>query len=415
MSIWMFWKLFGDVCLYFSAVCALPTLLYHDFSFLLPAVLCGTGGAAASWLLLHTRYGWRWLGMVFPLLALLAAEDTMGLLILLPPVVYTGAVILRGQFLLEYLSFRSYFQKACVLWAALFLLLCLGSSAEELTRPWAAVLDVEGPLRCGVFYGISGVLLLRQLRMGADNGGRRLGAVQELGMLAGSAGVIGLLVGAQRLIERFGDDVRNFLGQALLFLSTLPVSILGWLLDQLFDDLTLIYEQTPEATGSTSETVYAVGAAAPVATPVTDTAAGASGFPWWLAVVVLAVLAAVLFAAMGLHRDKTAGSGTQAVFDRLSPPERSGKSAAVSNRARVRRYYREHLRLERRKGLRLRAHHTSADVLRQIAPDTDPQAAARLREVYLRARYDEKGSITAQDVAEAKSAYKKLREDPRTR
>ena len=50
MSIWMFVKTFGDICLYFSVVSAFPKLFPYEFSFLWPTLLCAVSVAMADML-----------------------------------------------------------------------------------------------------------------------------------------------------------------------------------------------------------------------------------------------------------------------------------------------------------------------------------------------------------------------------
>lgn len=412
MSIWMFWKLFGDVCLYFSLIGALPTLFYHEFSFLWPALLYGIGGLVSSMLLLRTRHGHRLWGLIFPLLSLLFATDLMSLMILLPPVIYTVVVIIKGEFLLEYLSFREFFRKSCIIWAVIFVILCMGSATEDMTRPWAAVISLEDPLRYGVFFAVSGVILLRQLRLGSDSGSRdrQMNNTQTFFMLCGSGVVVLLMVGAEWLISNYAEAILNTVGQVLMLILSLPVGILGWLLNLIMGDMNTEYGEVPEGTGSTAAT-ETIPEGIPAPAPSIGTVEPQDiAFPWWLAVLILAALTVVLFTAIRLFRSKAKNGASQTVFDKVIPPERKVKQSAASNRAKVRRYYREHLKAERRKGLRLRHNQTSADILEKIAPDTDAQAAARLREIYLKARYDEKAEISPQDALNAKNALRKTKE-----
>lgn len=59
--------------------------------------------------------------------------------------------------------------------------------------------------------------------------------------------------------------------------------------------------------------------------------------------------------------------------------------------------------------MKLRHHMTSADILNASAPETDPEAARTLREIYVAARYGENREITPAQVQTAKAALKQLR------
>ena len=87
----------------------------------------------------------------------------------------------------------------------------------------------------------------------------------------------------------------------------------------------------------------------------------------------------------------------------MSRPKRDRST----NRSRIRKVYRDFLKAQRKQGMKLRSYHTSADVQQNLAQTTDAAAAAQLRKIYLSARYDEGGEITANQLATAKAAYKK--------
>ena len=80
-----------------------------------------------------------------------------------------------------------------------------------------------------------------------------------------------------------------------------------------------------------------------------------------------------------------------------------------SNRGKLRRFYREFLRTERRRGAKLRTNQTSEDILRKISSDTDRQAASELRRLYIGARYDLSREVSDDQVKAAKAALKKCK------
>ena len=53
--------------------------------------------------------------------------------------------------------------------------------------------------------------------------------------------------------------------------------------------------------------------------------------------------------------------------------------------------------------------YTSQDILHRISDDTDGTAAAELRELYIRARYDETHEVSQAQVEAAKAALKRSR------
>ena len=401
MNFVMFWKVFGDCCLYFSVVGALPELFTHHFSFLWPALLCGLGASLAA----RLGGGKRILGFLPLMLALLRAGTAVELMLLLPPLIYTAIVILRGDFSLDYLHTRENFHKCAVCCAAFLVLLVLGLGIEKISRPLNVSLDLGQPSLFMGFYGISGVLLLRRLRLGPE-ADKNLDTRQTVIMLLGVGAILLAFAGVEALMA----DIVLLLGKVLRFLFSLPLTIIVMVLSPMIDELKAVYQEptiyptTEPPSTQTLPDMTGEGTSLPQSTPVSD-----SGYPWWLAVLILSALLILLLTALKLYRSRTSSGSAGTVFDKVSPARRKAREPRVSNRVKVRRLYREHLRNEKRKGLRLRPDQTSEDILNSIAPDTDAEAAARLRRVYLKARYGENRPITAEDVAEARAALKQTR------
>ena len=65
--------------------------------------------------------------------------------------------------------------------------------------------------------------------------------------------------------------------------------------------------------------------------------------------------------------------------------------------------------MEKSRGQSFSKHDTSEDILHRLSPGTDRQAAAELREIYLRARYDDAREIDRTQVDRAKTALRKCR------
>lgn len=413
MSIWMFWKLFGEVCLYFSAVSALPTLFTHNFSFLWPPLLCGAAATLAAVLGNGRRPGLRFFTLVIPLGMLTLAGNTMELFLLLPPMLYTAAVVLRGEFMLEYLSYREFFRKTMIVWVGFLALICIAFAVEDISRPWNMTLSFEGPVRWGAFYILSGIVLLRQLRLGCDseNKDRRLDGIQTAIMLGGTGAAVAAIVAAERFLKENAAAAMDLLGKAFAYIFSLPITIVVWFVSMLIDDMKPYFEDQQATESTTEATEYIVNIVPAESQPVTETVEQtADSFPWWLVVLILVVLTALLMLALKLLREKSSGAASQTIIDIISRPERRKKENKTTNRAKVRRFYREYLKLERRKGTQLRTNQTSGDILREGSGDLDREAAARLRQVYLSARYDENGEVTQSQLDDARAALKKIQD-----
>ena len=220
------------------------------------------------------------------------------------------------------------------------------------------------------------------------------------------------IVAAERFLEKNAKETFAALGQLIANVINMPLALLGWLLTPLIEEFTAVSEET-HATGETTEaSEYIATLAGGGGETVPQTIRTGTSYPWWLAVLIVSVLLILLLTAMKVLRSRSGGKGASGmVFEKVLRPERKAPEARAGNRAKVRRYYREHLKREKLKGMRIKPSHTSRDILEHISPDTDLAAAASLREVYLKARYDENSQITPEDLSSAKAALKQLRED----
>lgn len=407
MSFLMFLKIFGDVCLCFSVLGAFPALFPHEFTVLWPALLCGLGAGIAALFADQGRGRLKYLGVLFGAASLLFPRTPIEFLMLLPGILYTGAVIIRGSMHLEYYSFRDMFRKSMMFWGIFFGVIFLLSSFESISKASQVVLNHEEPLFYGILYALCGIFLLRQLRMGADSTRRdsAMSVVQMAVVLVGTgAGALGILAAEQVMHE----SILDLMGSALSFLIGLPLvivqkiySFVVSIFEQDFNEY-LDYRETLDAT--THETYEAL----PMET-VSQTVADAvkDRYPWWLAVLILVIMIAVLVVLLRSFHRNWARTQVREQISRVTPPEKEKKQPRRSNRSKVRRYYREFIRNERRRGLRFRTNQTSQDILEAISPQTDSDAAAQLREVYLKARYDAGYEVTSEDVRLAKELLRK--------
>ena len=129
-------------------------------------------------------------------------------------------------------------------------------------------------------------------------------------------------------------------------------------------------------------------------------------FPWWLAILVLALLCLVFFLLL-----RTLGKGRRSAVSSEEPEtvsiaERKKRENRRSNRGKVRKLYRDYLKLVRRKGQRLETWHPTADIFKKRPQNMNTEAADRLRQVYLKARYDTENPVTDAEAEQAKAAMK---------
>lgn len=401
-SIWMILKVFGDICVCFAILAAFPGYFTHSYSLFWPALLCSGGVGIASVLNEFGKNRLRWLGILLPLASLLLPDGSEELRILLPAIVYAAVVIFRGQFELEYYSYRQYFTHSMMLLAGLYLLLCAFSVLESVADDGMRTIEAQETLRYGLVYLLTGVLLLRQLRLGLVS--RSQGSRGQMIVMVATTGLVILAFLAAEPLLRQGATA---LFKAVL---TLLFSVIMYLLNGFGSLLNQVEIQTMndqvQAHRENSDT--------PFMGPVVQYIQQATRFGpdepsyWWVTLVVI-VLVVAMFLLLKSFRRRGSQPMSHETVATVIAPDYGRKDSRRSNRGKVRHYYREFLRMERKRGVKLRKNYTTEDILQRISDDTNPAAAAELRQIYLHARYDEEHEVTPEQVEAAKNALRRSR------
>ena len=402
MTVLIVLRVLGDVCLYFAVVGSFPLFFSHDFTLLYPALLCAAGAGVAEVLDRKSPAPVKYLALLLPLASLALADEVMEYLILAPALVYTGAVIIRGTFDMEYYGFRDLYLNALKL-LGLFgiVVFALGYFEGMFGSAWDAY-DISALLLYGLIFGLTGVFLMRQLRLGSDCRFRDRVAnnVQMVIVLALILGLSALAAAAEGYLEGLFAWVLNTAIGLVMIIPMIIHEIMRWFLE---DKGAAYFEALESVKPSTSESVeytFPAYTGPPPPPPAEDQ------FPWWLAILVLALLCAVFFFLLrSLGRKRSAGVSEEepeiGVFTGGRKRERSN-----TNRGKVRKLYRDYLKLVRRKGQRLEIYQTTADILANHPQNTDTEAAGKLRQVYLKARYDTENPVTDAEAEQAKAAMK---------
>lgn len=409
MSVWIFLKVFGDSCMLFSVMAALPKVFVHDFAPLVPGVVCGFAAAVACLLTEQGRGSWRYVLLILPALCFGLADGVLEYLMLLPVVVYAELVIFRGMLSLEYYGFRESFRRSAVIWGLGFAVLCALSYLEGTADAGAKVLAWQKPLELGGCWLLSGVVLLRRLRLGDTGCDRvRLG----YGLAGCGAAAVGIL-GAQWLLEFFAGPVRDGLMGLFSYVLGLPMRVYAWLISLIVTGEMKAPPTNPTApaSGESEGTQFGgllswIREAVELHLPAQET----EQFPWPLAVVVLIGVTAAMIVMLRSFRKNTLYSFGESVAEESEIIARElPREDRRSNRGKIRKYYRDYLKMEQKRGLAVKKHHTSRDILDARTRQTDPAAAEELRELYITARYDESARISAEQVRRAKLALKQSR------
>lgn len=412
-------KVLGDLCFYFSVISVLPILFSGKILWLWPGLVCAASAAVAvathQWTLVHQKSSkWRYLAAIFSLSILAMARKPMDLIILAPAALYTVLVIYKGIYTLEYFPYRNQFQYSMILWGIVFGLCFL---VENLSRPFDGQIrfHYESMMAYGLGYCLCAVFLLRHLRLGLHGDWKRSalngGELAGVGVFAGIVSVV--VFGGWALYRYFRGPINGFFSAILSVIMFVPVMVeqsisegiqsLDW--SELFQEVAEQQQENIEFFDPPVESVSPVWEQAqqnPLIQPM-DT------IPWWLVILIVGILSFALWKMLSVYMKttpavvKTGVRGTTQIEvnakgkDRRSPKEK------------VRRCYRDFLKLMEYKGFKREAYHTSEDILAEAGRMVSPKAAAALRQVYIAARYNEDAVITEEQVREARKALKELK------
>lgn len=399
MSIWMFLKVFGDLCVLFAVLGAFPTVIVYHSSLIIPAVICAFGAGIAAGLQDSGRGNLRWLGAAFPGVALYLACINGEFWIVFPAVVYTLLAILRGQLYLEYAGYRQTFRICLRLLGVWYLILCMFSFVEEMSFNDIRYIREEVTLRLGLIYCFLGVILLRQLRLGTDSIARG-SSLQLAAVLVGAGSVIAGFLAAVPVLREGAAAVI----QAILFAV---MGIFVFFYERFIEADYAGTHKALEEAWENSDEIRVQPEYQQMIQQHTQAVEKEPSYWWVLLVVAVAIVVGILL--FRTFSRKRSAVGSEEAANRIDTPQQNQKDNRRTNRGRVRHYYREYLRYEQKRGLRLKKYDTSGDILRKSDAGTDKAAAAALREIYLRARYDEQNEVTREQAEQARALLKKIR------
>lgn len=399
MSIWMFLKVFSDLCLLYAVLGAFPAVIVYHSPLIIPAILCAFGAGIAAGLQDSGRGNLRWLGIAFPALALYLSCINGDFWIVLPAAVYVLLVILRGQLYLEYANYRQSFRTSLWILGIWILILYMFSFVEEMSFDDVRNIRVEVALRYGLIYCFAGVILQRQLRLGTAAVARG-STLQLASVLVGTGSVIaGFLAALPALREGAAALI-----QAVLF------AVIGFFVTVYERFIEADYVGTQKALEEAWENSDAIRVEPEYQQMIAQHTQAVEKEPsyWWIVLVAAVAIVVGILLLRSFSRRKSSVSSEEAV-KQIEMSGQKHKDKYRTNRGKVRHYYREYLRYEQKRGLRLKKYDTSGDILRKSSPDSNKAAAAALRQIYLQARYDEQREITREQADQAKALLKKIR------
>lgn len=301
----------------------------------------------------------------------------------------------------------------------IMLIVCLCSLAANLAHSAVYRGDVISYYSLGyaLAFLFFGMLAMREMQMNA-----KMGTSWRLMNAATVIGIPALAIGSSVLLYY----LLHSLQPVVSFLFRPIGSFLMWLFGRLFPGTSDDLLPTPMPT------------ATPRPTPALVIESGHEGRavvedniePNWLkpealdkaaqlgGYVVLAVL--VLFAVYVVVRyvrlNRVVTSNGDYLYEETEEalPKRKKRAAQTErvsgNAQQVRRIYRKYMELMRENGVRIQKDSTSLDILDEAELLNLSPSAKRLRELYLKARYAEGGSVTREDVQEAQRCLQEIRD-----
>lgn len=396
MSFLVTLKILGDMALLASAASVVFPWFSQEPGNFFPAMFCCALGILCA-AVLQKRGVVRYAGLIPCILSLFLGDGKVDLVVIIPMVVYCVFLIYGGELELTYDSCYEFFSAGVKFLGACFIF-------ASVNMDWLNMLPY------GIFYLVTGVFLLRNLRLGRGVTWQRM--MLNLVSLAGTA-VLGLalcaLAYAVLALLRYPAGALYFgiMGGLLEFLQD-AIYVFGEILTYLVMYFaSLLYknrgnEVNAESTGQGEQEFKPPENVEP--NELVNTIAGAA-----LILVVVAVLIFFARKTVKMMKRRRGGQGRRTYSQRITVGDQQGEKVK-GNRAKVRAVYRKFLRLVVERGEDIRPDHTSEDVLHLASLVADGKECAALREVYIAARYDTSREVTGGQVKEAKNLYNKLKE-----
>ena len=405
MYLEMFLRIFSDCCLFFALLGCCPSLLPYSYPLPAVALIFGISAAIASFL---GDKGWKtfsFLCALLPFSSLLLASSRQEMLILILPILYTCSVILRSGVTMEYYNYNHYFKRALAMITAAWAIISLVIYFEDPKHLKETIIFTDIILQYTLIFFLCGVILQRQLRLGARHS---QGGIGQIASMLGCVGMVGLgFVLTEPFLRSSSISVLQKAAAILIAPFMLLLDLYSFIIDKLKRGKSV--EQIRQELENSDPT--ATGGLTPYQQRMQELIAEgpqAGHSPWVMIVAILVaiiILILMVFAFTKLSRRKR----SPLIVAEASGAEKKRRLPRLSNRNKVRQAYRDFLRFERGHGLKIQRQYTTADILARISQTTDEAAASDLREVYLRARYDERAQVKNTQVSQAKDALKRIR------
>lgn len=403
----MFLRIFSDCCIIFALLGCCPSLLPYSYPLLAAALIYGASAALASFLYDKGKKLLSRICVILPFFSLLMAGSVHEMLILVLPLLYTAFVIIQGQMYLEYFSYRKFFIRSLVLLGAIWAVMSILIYVEDPRGIAEKVIFTEVILQYALVHFLCGIVLQRQLRLGT-----RARAKGEAGQLLGMLGSAGVVAAGFILTESVARENALDLLRTVIGVLTLPFQMLLGFIIYLMENVEQMKQSKEyQEAWENSDYSYAGGHKdyQELMSKLLEDAPEQGHSPWIMVFAAAATVVILVLMVIAFTKIMRPRSGAVIVAEVRGGEKKKHKVSRLSNRGKVRQTYREFLRHERQQGFQLKNHYTTADILRKVSTPATETPAAQLRQVYLRARYDEVSEVSREQADAARDALKSIK------
>lgn len=410
MFLEIFLRIFADCTLLFGLLGSVPSLLPYSYPLPLAAVICAFSATLALFLRNKNKQLLGRCCCVLPLSALLLAGHPLETLVLIVPILYTVYICFRGELHQEYYGYRKFFTRSFIVLLALWVAIAFVTYFEDPMDQVENIIKTGTIIRYAIIYFLCGVVLQRHLRLGTRGGGK--GEWGQLGSIVAGLGTV--LTGFALSAPQLKNSAQLIL-RGVFVIILLPFTLLFDFVEYMAGKISDMhgsaeYIEQQEATGQDSifeiwEDLRQFRERYMPAESETEVFHN----PWLAVTVIAAVAALIALMVVAFSKYRTYSVAEIGTGSAKAESKKRNPVSRMSNRNKVRQAYREFLRGEKIRGVRITKQHTTEDILHRASEGTDRENAAALREVYLRARYDEKHEVNRAQVSAARDALKHIR------
>ncbi|MGX8692313.1 MAG: DUF4129 domain-containing protein [Clostridia bacterium] len=400
----------SDICFYYAILSIFPSLVpLHR-----PMALFAAASLAVSLAAVYVPWApLRFVLALLPGLAFLTAKPGFSLVFPALAWLYLILVLTPGRFSIWLEGYRRSFR----IMLAICLFSMLSSILLGMIKP-GITLILPGMVYAMAFFCLS-VIAMRRMQMNAE-----MSLGWNLANLGATVGVPLLAVGCSLLLWRLLLLLKP-LGLRLIPLFRRFIAWLINAIDSLLggDPDAPMPTDTPQPTLTPQEEAIVE----PVwAEPTPDIdidwqldpeslqKAGRIGV--WLLLILLA-LGLLFLILLRARRNRAKAAQDEFFYEEakegrlIRRRKKDARISAPANARQVRLYYRQYMQLMRKRGVKIRINNTSREILTEAELLSASPAAVRLRELYLRARYDDGAAVSLGDVEEAAFCLRQISED----